>query len=103
VLQKFKLEILTVSEREVGCNHVIREFKFGILTSGQPRLTEPEKEGFAIFDTVTKVDSLVRVTPYSLVPNRTRSARSPVRRPGRCCEQKKGTRLCGWQPFIPSQ
>jgi hypothetical protein len=33
----------------------------------------------------------VRVTPYSLVPNRTRSARSPVRRPGRCCEQKKGT------------
>jgi hypothetical protein len=32
-----------------------------------------------------------RVTPYSLVPNRTRSARSPVRRPGRCCEQKKGT------------
>jgi hypothetical protein len=33
----------------------------------------------------------VRVTPYSLVPNRTRSARSPVCRPGRCCEQKKGT------------
>jgi hypothetical protein len=33
----------------------------------------------------------VRITPYSLVPNRTRSARSPVRRPGRCCEQKNGT------------
>jgi hypothetical protein len=30
---------------------------------------------------------------YSLVPNRTRSARSPVRRPGRCCERKKGTKV----------
>jgi hypothetical protein len=37
------------------------------------------------------LDLIVRVTTYSRVPNRTRRARSPVRRPGRCCEQKKGT------------
>jgi hypothetical protein len=34
-----------------------------------------------------------RVTPYSLVPNRTRSACSPMHRPGRCFKQNKGTQV----------
>jgi hypothetical protein len=36
VLQEFKLEILTVRERKVGCSHVVREFEFGILTVENP-------------------------------------------------------------------
>jgi hypothetical protein len=36
VLQEFKLENLTVREREVGCSPVIREFEFVFLTVGNP-------------------------------------------------------------------
>jgi hypothetical protein len=36
VLQEFKLENLTVGEREVGCSPVIREFEFVFLTVGNP-------------------------------------------------------------------
>jgi hypothetical protein len=36
VLQEFKLENLTVGEREVGCSPVIREFEFVFLTDGNP-------------------------------------------------------------------
>jgi hypothetical protein len=36
VLQEFKLEILTVGERQVGCSPVIREFEFVFLTVGNP-------------------------------------------------------------------
>jgi hypothetical protein len=36
VLQEFKLENLTVREREVGCSRVIREFEFVFLTVGNP-------------------------------------------------------------------
>jgi hypothetical protein len=39
----------------------------------------------------SEVMKVSELQPYSLVPNRTRSARSPVRRPYRCCEQKKGS------------
>jgi hypothetical protein len=38
VLQEFKLENLTVREREVGCSPVIREFEFVFLTVGNPYL-----------------------------------------------------------------
>jgi hypothetical protein len=42
----------------------------------------------------TEVSSLAaHNTRYSFVPNRTRSVRSSVRRPGRSCEQKKGTKV----------
>jgi hypothetical protein len=36
VLQEFKLENLTVGEREVGCSPVIREFEFVFLTVENP-------------------------------------------------------------------
>jgi hypothetical protein len=36
VLQEFKLENLTVREREVGCSPVIRQFEFVFLTVGNP-------------------------------------------------------------------
>jgi hypothetical protein len=36
VLQEFKLENLTVGEREVGCSPMIREFEFVFLTLGNP-------------------------------------------------------------------
>jgi hypothetical protein len=36
VLQEFKLENLTVGEREVGYSPVIREFEFVFLTVGNP-------------------------------------------------------------------
>jgi hypothetical protein len=36
VLQEFKLNILIVREREVGCSHVVREFEFGFLAVGNP-------------------------------------------------------------------
>jgi hypothetical protein len=36
VLQEFKLEKLTVGEREVVCSPVIREFEFVFLTVGNP-------------------------------------------------------------------
>jgi hypothetical protein len=36
VLQEFKLENLTVRQREVGCSPVTREFEFVFLTVGNP-------------------------------------------------------------------
>jgi hypothetical protein len=36
VVRVFDFEILTVREGEVGCSHVVREFKFGILAVGNP-------------------------------------------------------------------
>jgi hypothetical protein len=70
------------TRHDTALKRVLRYLK-GVQDGG---LRFPHANGQMVLETYD-----VQVTHYSLVPNRSRSAHSPGRKPGRCCEQKKGT------------